>query len=460
MRRVTLCRTSRRGYDGIIVVSCCYHNLLCNNSVAASLAMRAGSQACLGTGGCLSRIDNHVGVIIGIDLGHRLCDLVIATRAVRAFGQAGRGTSGSNGRVGHHVVSECINNGLRNENLVTCRAVLALSQTGRGTGRGISLISHLGVSRGGDRLGLGRATGRTGVSLYAVRSTRRCGGFYTCIPAVAGCGNDPRICSNFHSACFIAEIQATIRARPILGIAISCARVSRGYMMFGNCMSTQQNIATVTISVRIGVFMNTGRINIIVTVGESTRTGVLGVALRNTCGRYNSVGNLMRCRVPSVMSVIIGGFFRNSGSSGIRGIDSRSILQGSRIYSYFYKSNRCICLSSLIGNGFCARSTYNNCTAIRTADTCSGRRCIQISGAGIKRTAYRDFRTVHSWTSFGCAKRSPNVSKRRYVTCCIHKLFSTPLSDIINKNIHTGRQSYLCATRNNHFTARQKRHVL
>jgi hypothetical protein len=79
-------------------------------------------------------------------INNLLSYLVVASGAVRSLGKTGCGTGRCYCRIGYHIVTECVNNSLCYENLVTYRTMLTLGKTGRSTSGSYSLIDYLGVT--------------------------------------------------------------------------------------------------------------------------------------------------------------------------------------------------------------------------------------------------------------------------------------------------------------------------
>ena len=106
-----------------------------------------------------------------------------------ARGLAGLGAGRSLCCIDYFFVARCGDHCLCNKNLVADRAVLALGLAGLGAGRCNCRVDDLGVSLGGDFLGLGLTAGRAGKGLDTLVLAGRRSGDLAGVPVVARCGD-------------------------------------------------------------------------------------------------------------------------------------------------------------------------------------------------------------------------------------------------------------------------------
>ena len=108
----------------------CRNNLLCNESFTTSTTVLTFGKTSLGTGGSYSRV-NHLIVTKCLAKLYATNTTVTRLKACCSLGKA---------------VSVCINNSLRNDNLITYGTMLTLGKTGLGTCRSYRCINYLGMS--------------------------------------------------------------------------------------------------------------------------------------------------------------------------------------------------------------------------------------------------------------------------------------------------------------------------
>ena len=126
----------------VIGIFCTAYGAIATNKAVAEC--RINNSATYGTGLCGSTVSSCTGSMT-ICCNNFLCNLVVTSGAVRAFGKTGFSTGRCNCSIGDHIVIECVNYFLCNENFVTYGAVLAFCLTCSSTSSSYRLVNNLGV---------------------------------------------------------------------------------------------------------------------------------------------------------------------------------------------------------------------------------------------------------------------------------------------------------------------------